>query len=115
MDTILESKTKTVVIGPDRPLTIIGERINPTGRRQLAAQMAAGDFDRVRAEAITQVEAGAQVHVFGPRHLLGELAQLPPAEQVAAAVPHVGNVHECAARREAAGHHRRPHPPMTAV
>lgn len=43
METILESKTKTVIIGPDRPLVIIGERINPTGRKQFAAEMAAGN------------------------------------------------------------------------
>ena len=61
MDTVLESKTKTVVIGPDRPLVIIGERINPTGRKQLAAEMADGNFDRVRADALAQVEAGAHV------------------------------------------------------
>ncbi len=36
MDTILESKTKTVIIGPERPFTIIGERINPTRRKVLA-------------------------------------------------------------------------------
>ncbi len=39
-ETIVESKTRTVVIGPDRPFVIIGERINPTGRKQLAAEMA---------------------------------------------------------------------------
>lgn len=59
MDTVLESKTKTVAIGPDRPLVIIGERINPTGRKQLAAEMADGNFQRVRADALAQVEAGA--------------------------------------------------------
>lgn len=59
MDTVLESKTKTVAIGPDRPLVIIGERINPTGRKQLAAEMADGNFHRVRADALAQVEAGA--------------------------------------------------------
>jgi len=47
MQTIISSKTKTVIIGPDRPFTIIGERINPTGRKLLAAEMAAGDFSRV--------------------------------------------------------------------
>jgi 5-methyltetrahydrofolate--homocysteine methyltransferase len=61
LDTVLESKTKTVVIGPDRPLVIIGERINPTGRKQLAAEMADGNFDSVRADAPAQVEAGAHV------------------------------------------------------
>ena len=61
MDTILESKTKTVIIGPGRPLVIIGERINPTGRKLLAAEMAAGNYDRVRSNARSQVEAGAHM------------------------------------------------------
>jgi 5-methyltetrahydrofolate--homocysteine methyltransferase len=60
-DTLLSSPTKTVLIGPGRPFVIIGERINPTGRKKLAAEMAAGDFSRVRADAIAQVEAGAHV------------------------------------------------------
>lgn len=60
-ETTLQSKTKTVTIGPDRPFTIIGERINPTGRKALAAEMAAGNFDRVESDARAQVEAGAQM------------------------------------------------------
>lgn len=61
METVLSSKTKTAVIGLDRPFVIIGERINPTGRKRLAEEMAAGDFSRVAADAVAQVEAGAQV------------------------------------------------------
>lgn len=61
METILRSPTKTVVIGPDRPFVIIGERINPTGRKLLGQEMAAGNFERVRRDAIAQVEAGATV------------------------------------------------------
>ena len=61
METSLSSMTQTVVIGPDRPLTIIGERINPTGRKLLSAEMAAGNFDRVLREAIAQVDAGAHI------------------------------------------------------
>ncbi len=61
MDTVLRSPTQTVVIGPNRPFVIIGERINPTGRKMLAAEMAAGDFSRVIADAKAQVEAGAHV------------------------------------------------------
>lgn len=60
-DTIVASATKEVVIGFNRPFVIIGERINPTGRKILAEEMAAGNFDRVRADAIAQVEAGAQM------------------------------------------------------
>jgi 5-methyltetrahydrofolate--homocysteine methyltransferase len=57
--TVLSSATKEVVIGPDRPFAVIGERINPTGRKSLAAEMKAGDFSRVEADALAQVEAGA--------------------------------------------------------
>ena len=60
-DTVLSSASREVVIGPDRPFVMIGERINPTGRKLLAAEMAAGDFDRVRADALAQVAAGAQM------------------------------------------------------
>jgi 5-methyltetrahydrofolate--homocysteine methyltransferase len=58
-DTVISSATKEVVIGFERPFVIIGERINPTGRKILAAEMAAGDFSRVEADAIAQVAAGA--------------------------------------------------------
>ena len=61
MDTVLRSPQQTVLIGPNRPFVVIGERINPTGRKALAAEMAAGDFSRVIADAIAQVEAGAHV------------------------------------------------------
>ena len=61
METILQSPNKTVVIGLGHPFVIIGERINPTGRKKLAAEMAAGDFSRVIADALAQVEAGAHV------------------------------------------------------
>jgi 5-methyltetrahydrofolate--homocysteine methyltransferase len=60
-ETVLSSQTKTVVIGPERPFVIIGERINPTGRKMLAAEMAAGNLDRVRRDALAQVAAGAQM------------------------------------------------------
>jgi 5-methyltetrahydrofolate--homocysteine methyltransferase len=61
METILSSKTKTVVISPERPFVIIGERINPTGRKKLAEEMSTGDFSRVRSDALAQMEAGAHV------------------------------------------------------
>lgn len=60
-DTIVSSATKEVVIGFDRPFVMIGERINPTGRKILAEEMAAGDFSRVERDAIAQVQAGAQM------------------------------------------------------
>ena len=60
-DTVLSSASREVAIGFERPFVIIGERINPTGRKLLAAEMAAGDFSRVEADALAQVAAGAQV------------------------------------------------------
>jgi len=59
--TVLESKSKTVVIGFDEPFCVIGERINPTGRKKLAAELEQGDFTTVEADAIAQVAAGANV------------------------------------------------------
>jgi 5-methyltetrahydrofolate--homocysteine methyltransferase len=60
-DTLVSSASKEVVIGFDRPFVMIGERINPTGRKLLAAEMKEGDFSRVEADAVAQVEAGAQM------------------------------------------------------
>ncbi len=60
-DTVLSSAAREVVIGFDRPFVMIGERINPTGRRKLAEELAAGDFSTVGADALAQVEAGAQM------------------------------------------------------
>ncbi len=61
MRTVVSSKTKTVIIGSDQPFTIIGERINPTGRKRLAAKMAKRDYSRVIKDALSQVAAGAQM------------------------------------------------------
>src|SRR5512138_916086 len=62
MQTVLRSKNgKETAIGPGRPFVIIGERINPTGRKALAAEMLAGNFERVKADALAQVQAGAGV------------------------------------------------------
>jgi 5-methyltetrahydrofolate--homocysteine methyltransferase len=74
-DTIVSSATKEVVIGFARPFVIIGERINPTGRKILAAEMSAGDFTRVEADARAQVEAGA--------HMLDVNAGIPLADEPA--------------------------------
>jgi 5-methyltetrahydrofolate--homocysteine methyltransferase len=61
METILKSAKKTVTIGPEKPTVLIGERINPTGKKRLAAALAEGNLDVVRKEALAQVEAGADV------------------------------------------------------
>jgi 5-methyltetrahydrofolate--homocysteine methyltransferase len=75
METILTSPTRTVRIGPAHPFVIIGERINPTGRKLLGAEMAAGNFERVRADALAQVAAGA--------HMLDVNAGIPLADEPA--------------------------------
>ncbi|HDN05116.1 MAG TPA: pterin-binding protein [Chloroflexi bacterium] len=61
LTTIVSSKTQTVEIHRAHPTTIIGERINPTGRKKLLAELKAGNLDMVRADAIAQVEAGAKI------------------------------------------------------
>ncbi len=61
METILKSAQKTVIVGPERPTVIIGERINPSGKRRLAAALTGGNLEVVRQEALAQVEAGADV------------------------------------------------------
>ncbi len=61
METIVSSKIKSVIIGPEQPFIIIGERINPTGRKLLAKEMALGDLSRVAKDALAQVEAGAHI------------------------------------------------------
>jgi 5-methyltetrahydrofolate--homocysteine methyltransferase len=61
MDTVLRSRTKTVTIGADKPFCIIGERINPTGRKKLAEELKNGDLSTVAADTQAQVEAGADM------------------------------------------------------
>ena len=60
-ETVVSSSTKEVRIGVDHPFVIIGERINPTGRKLLAEEMKAGNLERVVTDAVAQVEAGAQM------------------------------------------------------
>lgn len=61
MQTVLSYKDHQVIIGPDQPFVIIGERINPTRRKKFAETMAQGDFTLVQEDAQKQVAAGAQV------------------------------------------------------
>ena len=89
-DTILSSATREVAIGFGRPFVMIGERINPTGRRLLAEEMKAGDFSRVEADAIAQVEAGAlMLDVNAGIPLADEPALLARAIQLVQAVTDV--------------------------
>jgi 5-methyltetrahydrofolate--homocysteine methyltransferase len=71
--TVISSATRDVVIGFDRSFTVIGERINPTGRKLLAEEMRTGDFSRVERDAIAQVAAGA--------HVLDVNAGIPMADE----------------------------------
>ncbi len=74
-DTIVSSATKEIAIGFNRTFTIIGERINPTGRKILAEEMKNGDFSRVEADALAQVGCGA--------HMLDVNAGIPLADEPA--------------------------------
>lgn len=74
-DTLVSSANKEVRIGFDRPFVIIGERINPTGRKILAEEMKNGDYSRVVSDALAQVEAGA--------HMLDVNAGIPLADEPA--------------------------------
>ena len=78
--TVISSATREVIIGFDRPFTIIGERINPTGRKLLAEEMKAGDFSRVERDAVAQVEAGA--------HMLDVNAGIPARGRAGDPGPH---------------------------
>jgi 5-methyltetrahydrofolate--homocysteine methyltransferase len=89
-ETVISSATKEVVIGFDRPFVMIGERINPTGRKMLAEEMKNGDFSRVEADAIAQVEAGAQMlDVNAGIPLVDEPALLAQAIQLVQSVTDV--------------------------
>ncbi|MBC7262041.1 MAG: dihydropteroate synthase, partial [Chloroflexi bacterium] len=83
METKVSSAGKEVVIRTDGPTVLIGERINPTGKKKLAAALLAGDMEVVRREAVAQVQAGADildVNVGLPE--LDEVAMLPQVVQV---------------------------------
>ena len=60
-NTVISSKSREVIIGFEQPFAVIGERINPTGRKLLAEEMKNGDYSRVEADALAQVAAGAQI------------------------------------------------------
>lgn len=93
METILKSEQKEVKISFDSPFTIIGEKINPTGRKKLAAALKEGDYDYVRNLATRQVETGADildVNVGVPG--IDEVAVLP---EVAKLVSEVVDVPLC--------------------
>jgi len=61
MDTVLRSRSSSVTIGADQPFCVIGERINPTGRKRFAEELRAGDLSTVTVDALAQVQAGADM------------------------------------------------------
>ncbi len=80
MQTTVSSATSQVIIGHDRPTVLIGERINPTGKRRLSAALQTGDLELVRQLATSQVEAGADIlDVNVGASGVNELALLPEA------------------------------------
>ena len=93
METNLTFQDHSIVISPDSPFRIIGERINPTRRKKLAETMAQGDFSLVQEDAIRQIEAGA--------HILDVNAGIPGGDEpallrgAALAVMEVANVPLC--------------------
>jgi 5-methyltetrahydrofolate--homocysteine methyltransferase len=93
LETTLRSAERTVVIGPGRPFVIVGERINPSGRPDLAEELRRGEYATVCGEAIAQVQAGARVldlNVGASR--VDEVRVLP---EVVAAVQEVVDVPLC--------------------
>ena len=71
--TIISSQKQEIIIGFDQPFCIIGERINPTGRKLMSEEMKNGDYSRVLSDALAQVEAGA--------HMLDVNAGIPLADE----------------------------------
>ncbi len=61
METRVSSATKEVIIGHGHPTVLIGERINPTGKKRMSEALRAGDLETVREEALSQVQAGAAI------------------------------------------------------
>ena len=61
MDTVVESPSRTVAIGPEQPFCVIGERINPTGRKTFQAQLQAGDLSQLETDVAQQVGGGADL------------------------------------------------------
>ena len=61
METTISSRSRTVVIGHDQPFCIIGERINPTGRKAFQAQLQKGDISQIAIDVAEQVAGGAHV------------------------------------------------------
>ncbi len=61
MQTVLKSAKKSVTVNSEGPLIIIGEKINPTGRKKMAAALQAGDFEYIKALAQNQLAAGAEI------------------------------------------------------
>jgi 5-methyltetrahydrofolate--homocysteine methyltransferase len=86
LETVLRSRSGEVIISIDRPFVVIGERINPTGRKVLGAEMKEGVMNRVKADAVAQVAAGA--------HMLDINAGIPALDEAALLVAAIKAVAE---------------------
>jgi 5-methyltetrahydrofolate--homocysteine methyltransferase len=83
METKVSSTTKEVIIGQGHPTVLIGERINPTGKKRMSEALKAGDLEVVRKEALAQVEMGADIiDVNVAAAGVDEVSLLPQAVQV---------------------------------
>src|SRR5438874_11837638 len=91
MDTVIRSRSRTIVIGPEQPFCVIGERINPTGRKAFQAQLQAGDLSQLETDVAQQVEGGANmldVNVGDPlADEVGLMAQAIPLVQGLTDIP----------------------------
>ena len=79
MDTVLQSRSKTVIIGPGRPFVIIGERINPTGRKVFQAELQKGDLSRIEVDVAQQLAGADMLDVNVGDPLADEVALMAQA------------------------------------
>src|SRR2546429_8007595 len=83
MDTVIRSRSRTLVIGPEQPFRVIGERINPTGRKAFQAQLQAGDLSQLEIDVFEQTAANLLDVNVGDRLAdeVGLMAQAIPLVQ----------------------------------
>ncbi len=83
METRVSSATREVIIGHGHPTVLIGERINPTGKKRMSEALRAGDLEIVREEALSQVQAGADIIDINVASVgIDEVSRLPQAVQL---------------------------------
>ena len=108
MHTVLSSRSSEVVIGPDQPFCIIGERINPTGRKAFAEALRAGDLSEIVTDVEEQVAMGAHVlDVNMGVPLTDEADLLAPRDRARPGAHRPADLHRLVGRRGARGRPRR--------